>query len=326
MTTALAILDHSNRALAVADLEHVGQAAHKYEQAIYSASTVRAYQGDLQTFASWCARNGLEPMPCKPETLAAYLLALAESGRKVATIQRALAAIAKAHKQAGHASPRDSEKVRGIMRAIRRTKSTAQRRVSPVAVDDLRQMVATLPDSLKGQRDRALLLVGFAGAFRRSELVALDVSDVVFSDEGLTITIRRSKTDQEGEGRTVGLPYSSTASACPVRALRRWLEAAGIVDGAIFASVTKAGRLTDKRLSGRDVARIVKIAAHNAGLDATRYSGHSLRAGLATAAAKAGKSERDIMRQTGHRSPMMVRRYIRDGELFTANNAAAGLL
>jgi integrase len=166
--------------------------------------------------------------------------------------------------------------------------------------------------------------VGFAGAFRRSELVALDVSDCAFSTEGLTITLRRSKTDQEGLGRKVGLPYGSKASVCPVRALQAWLDAAGVTEGALFRSVDRHGNVGGE-LGGRDVARIVKRAAAASGLDAKVFAGHSLRAGLATSAAKAGKGAHAIMKTTGHRSVAMVQRYIRDAELFN-DNAAAGLL
>ena len=183
-------------------------------------------------------------------------------------------------------------------------------------------MVAGLPEGLLGIRDRALLLVGFAGAFRRSELVGLDIADLDFNHDGLTVTLRRSKTDQEGEGRKVGLPYGSNPSTCPVRSLQAWIEASAIEAGPVFRSVNRHGRLQPDRLSDKAVALVVKRRAEAAGLDPSRYAGHSLRAGLATAAANAGVSERAIMAQTGHRSVQMVRRYIRDGSLFRENAAA----
>ena len=183
-------------------------------------------------------------------------------------------------------------------------------------------MVATLPDNLLGLRDRALLLIGFAGAFRRSELVSLDVEDVEECAEGLRVTLRRSKTDQEGAGEVKGIPYGRKLETCPVRALRAWLEAAGITAGPIFRSVNRHGQVQPGRLSDKAVALVVKRAAEAAGFDATRYAGHSLRTGLTTSAAAAGVQERDIMRQTGHRSVNMVRRYIREGELFRSNAAA----
>ena len=195
---------------------------------------------------------------------------------------------------------------------------------APVLVEQLRAMLGGLGDTMLGARDRALLGLGFAGAFRRSELVGLDVSDLAFTGDGLEVTIRRSKTDQEGAGRKVGIPYGSTPSTCPVRAVRAWLELAGIVEGPVLRSVNRHGQLSAERLTDRTVALVVKRAALVVGLDPSRLAGHSLRAGLATAAAKAGKSERAIMAQTGHRSVTMVRRYIRDANLFS-DNAASGL-
>lgn len=185
-------------------------------------------------------------------------------------------------------------------------------------------MVAALPEDLLGARDRALLLVGFAGAFRRSELVGLDLSDLEWRSEGVVITLRRSKTDQEGAGNRKGLAFGRHPETCPVRALSTWLEAASIVEGPIFRGVNRHGELLPGRLTDRQVARMVKKRAAEAGIAHTEaLAGHSLRAGLATSAAMAGVSERDIMRQTGHRSVGMVRRYIREGELFRGNASAS---
>jgi integrase len=182
-------------------------------------------------------------------------------------------------------------------------------------------MVDASDAGLIGTRDRALILLGFAGAFRRSELVGLDVEDCVFGKDGLTVTLRRSKTDQTGEGRKIGIPYGSNPDTCPVRNVQAWLEIAGATAGPLFRSINRHGQVQAGRLSGIDVARVVKKLAERAGLDAGKYAGHSLRAGHATAAAIAGASERSIMRQTGHRSVQMVRRYIRDGSLFRENSA-----
>ncbi len=187
---------------------------------------------------------------------------------------------------------------------------------------DVKRMVDVCPSSLMGTRNRALLLVGFAGAFRRSELVSLDVEDAQFTQDGLVVTLRRSKTDQEGEGRKVGLPYGSHPTTCPVRSLRAWLEQAAITRGPIFRYVDRHGNVGPNRLTDQVVALVVKRCAVTAGLEAARYAGHSLRAGLATAAAEADVSERAIMAQTGHKSLPMVRRYIRQGSLFKQNAAA----
>jgi integrase len=182
-------------------------------------------------------------------------------------------------------------------------------------------MLDATDSELIGARDRALVLLGFAGAFRRSELVGLDVADCAFGKDGLTITLRRSKTDQQGAGRKIGIPYGSNPETCPVRTVQAWIELAAIEDGPVFRSISRHGRVQPGRLSGIDVARVVKKLAERAGLDAVKYAGHSLRAGHATSAAIAGASERSIMNQTGHRSVQMVRRYIRDGSLFRENSA-----
>jgi integrase len=300
------------------------ESARSYASEARSSATRRAYRADWQAWSSWCAAQGACALPAAPEALACYLAELADAGRRPSTIGRALAGISEAHRAAGLDSPRGAAAVRLVMRGIRRRLGVAPRQKAPILPGELRAMVAELPDGLRGLRDRALLLVGFAGAFRRSELVGLDAGDVVFTPDGAELALRRSKTDQNGEGRKIGLPYGSTPPSCPVRALRAWIEAAGISEGPVFRAVV-GQRVEAERLSDRAVARLVKRAARAVGRDTAALAGHSLRAGLATAAAKAGKSERAIMRQTGHKSAAMVRRYIRDAELFT-DNAAAGLL
>jgi integrase len=207
------------------------------------------------------------------------------------------------------------------MKGIRRTKGTAPAQKAAALTDDIRAMVDASDDGLIGARDRALVLLGFAGAFRRSELVALDAADCAFGKDGLTVTIRRSKTDQAGAGRKIGIPYGANPETCPVRNLQSLKDENGITTGPLFRSINRHGRMQAGRLSGIDVARIVKKLADRAGLDAAKYAGHSLRAGHATSAAIAGASERSIMKQTGHRSVQMVRRYIRDGSLFRENSA-----
>jgi integrase len=208
------------------------------------------------------------------------------------------------------------------MSGIRRTQGTAQTAKTPVLVDDLRRMLANLPGNLLGVRDRALLLVGFCGAFRRSELVALDAGDVAVTRDGLVVTIRRSKTDQEGEGRKIGIPYGCRLESCPVRSFQEWLTKSGVTEGPLFRPIDRFGKMAPVRLSAAAVADIVKRCALAVGLNASDFAGHSLRSGLATSAAMAGASERSIMHQTGHRSVNMVRRYIRDGSLFRENAVA----
>jgi integrase len=306
---------------AAAALAHAAAQARDYAEAARAPNTRRAYQSDWRAFGAWCDQHERASLPAAPETIALYISALAED-RKVATIQRRLAAISVVHQLAGHESPTRSPLARAVMQGIRRTRGAAPAAKEPATTPVLRAMVAALPAGLLGARDRALLLLGFAGAFRRSELVGLDVGDVRETSDGLVVTLRVSKTDQAGEGSTKGIPYGSTPHTCPVRAVRLWLEAANVAGGPLFRPINRHGQMRARRLSGHAVATIVKRSAQAAGLDPAHFSGHSLRAGLATAAAQAGVAERVIMRQTGHKSLPVLRRYIRDGSLFRENAAA----
>ena len=283
-------------------------------------NTLRGYRADWREFCGWCEAHGVGPLPASADTVASYIAECA--GRlKVGSIQRRLNAIAEAHKAIGVEPPTHHAIATNTMKGIRRTRGTAPAQKAPALTEDIRAMVEATDASIIGTRDRALTLLGFAGAFRRSELVGLNVEDCVFSKDGLTVTLRRSKTDQIGEGRKIGIPYGSNPETCPVRVLQSWMELAGITDGPLFRSISRHGHVQPGRLSGIDVARVVKKLAERAGLDPGKYAGHSLRAGHATSAATAGASERSIMNQTGHRSVQMVRRYIRDGNLFRENSA-----
>ena len=278
--------------------------------------TVRAYHSDLRHFEAWCQDHALQSLPAAPETVADYVSALAEVGMKPATITRRLSAISQAHRMARLESPTRTQLVRMTTAGIRRTLGTTQHQVRRIPEKDLVAMVAALPDDLRGLRDRALLLVGFVGGMRRSELVGLDVDDVVQENEGLRVTIRRSKTDQEGAGREIGLVRGRHALTDVVTAVTEWRAAAAVDCGPLFREVDRGDRIGTERLSDRAVARIVKGAAARVGIDPATVSGHSLRGGLATSAARAGAPERIIMRTTGHRSEAMVRRYIDAGNLF----------
>lgn len=292
-----------------------------------AANTARAYAADWAHFEGWCRARGIAPLPAAPAAVALYLTDLAEPSeagqtpRKVSTIQRRLSGIVSQHRAADLPSPAEGREVRAVMRGIRRARGAPPAEKLPATTPVIRAMVEPLGDDLRGRRDRALLLLGFAAALRRSELVALEVADAQITREGVVLTIRRSKTDQEGRGVTKGVAYGSNPLTCPVRALQAWLEVAAIGDGRLFRSL-RHGRVQPRGLDGRDVARIVKRAAALAGLEPAHFSGHSLRAGLATAAAAAGVSERAIMEQTGHKSLSVMRRYIRRGSLF-ADNASA---
>jgi integrase len=243
--------------------------------------------------------------------------------KSAATLRRRLTTISRAHDIAGLETPTRRAVVREAWKGIARSFGTASTAKTPARIDELRTMVGALDlDRLIGARDRALLVVGFAGALRRSELVALDVSDVSELADGLRVLIRRSKTDQEGAGYALGLPYGSDPLTCPVRSYRAWLEAAGIQAGPIFRPVTKGGALGLRRLSDRAVAEVVKRTAERVGLDPVVLAGHSLRSGLITSAAEAGVHERAIMRHSRHKSIPVMRRYIHEATLFTENAAA----
>jgi integrase len=298
--------------------KHLPPAIAHYVRSNLAENTRRAYLGDLAQFEAWGGS-----IPASPEILGSYLAARADT-MAVATLVRHLASISKAHEARGLPNPTRSELVRATMRGIKRTRGCAQRRAKPLLRDDLLLVLDATDDGLKDIRDRALLLIGFAGALRRSELVGLDVGDIEHVRQGLVLNLRRSKTDQDGQGRKIGIPFGRSRW-CPVVALDAWLSASGIAEGAIFRPVDRHGRVHDFRLSGEAVSLVVRQRVAAAGIDQSRYSGHSLRIGLATSAAQAGVSAWRIKAQTRHASDAMLARYIREGELFT-DNAAGALL
>jgi site-specific recombinase XerD len=287
-----------------------------------AASTRKAYGTDFRLFKVYCDAKGVSSLPAAPETVAAYIATEAQTA-KPSTISRRVAAIRYAHKLAGIQTPTDAEGVKATMRGIRRTFGGARNKKAPAVAAKMLGMVATAPDSLAGLRDRALLLLGFAGAFRRSELVALDAADIEETETGLLVTIRGSKTDQERQGVTIAIARGDIA--CPVRALRAWLDAAGIEAGALFRPIDKGGTVRASRLTDRSVANIVKAYAERAGFDASMFSGHSLRAGFLTSAAGKGASIFKMMDVSRHKSVDTLRGYVRDAELFK-DHAGAGLL
>jgi integrase len=290
-------------------------------QAARAGSTLRAYAHNWQQFRTWCAQNRLVALPARPQSVILYSTDLIKNQhKKLNTLVRRLAAVSQLHQQAGFESPTRAWAVKQFLQGLRREIGIAPVRKRPVLVEDLKRILAQLPDSLLGKRDRALLLVGFTGAFRRSELVGLNAEDLEETSDGLIVTIRRSKTDQAGEGRKVGIPQGAEQATCPLWALKEWRTAA-IGSGPVFRVMNRHGQVLGKRLSAEAVAIVVKRSMAKLDVDPTAFAGHSLRAGLATSAAAAGKSERAIMNQTGHRSVSTVRRYIRDGNLFRENAA-----
>lgn len=281
----------------------------KYLNAALAENTVLAYRTDLNHFLAWGGT-----IPANPERIANYIAHFASS-LAPSTISRRLVAIGHAHADRGFPSPTDSALVRAMLRGVRRTCSRPIRQVAPLQKVDFQKMLRSL-NGLHGLRDAALLLLGFAGAFRRSELVSLNVDDVAFSDKGMTVRIKRSKTDQEGNGRLLAIPRVR-GRCCPTRKLEEWLKASAITDGPIFRRFNRYGQLQASRLSAASVALIVKQRTEALGLNSAQFSGHSLRAGFATNAANKGASTASIRAQTGHKSDAMVQRYIRNSQLFS---------
>lgn len=299
------------------------ESAAGYARAEKSEATRDAYWSDFKHFGLWAQNHGLAILPASPDAVAAYLAAQASSGAKPSTLGRRCAGIQYVHTSANHPNPVADPRVKAVMRGIRRTHGTAPRRTAPATAERIIAMAPQPDGNLATLRDRALLLLGFAGAFRRSELVTLNVEDIEEVAEGLRVTIRRGKTDQEARGATIAVVRGKIA--CPVAALRAWLEAANITEGPIFRRIRRGDHVRPERLTDRSVANIVKAHARRVGLDPTMFSGHSLRSGFLTSAAKCGASLFKMMATSRHRSLDTVSGYVRDQELFT-DHAGSGLL
>jgi site-specific recombinase XerD len=289
-----------------------------YVRASKSANTLKAYRCAWAAFAAWCRKNGVDSLPATPGLVVAFLADQAGS-LKVSTLELRLAAIRQAHDLAGFPSPTKSVEVATIMQGIRRRHGTKPNKKQALMVGDLIAICARLGDDLRGHRDRALLVLGFVGGFRRSELVNLNVEDIVFKAKGMQATITKGKTDQDGRGRVIGIGHGGNELTCPVTAIRRWLTASGITTGPVLRGVDRHGHLRQGRLSPRSVARIVQGLGEQVGLDPKVLGGHSLRSGFASSAAAAGIEERDIARVTGHRSLLVLRGYIQEGTLFDSD-------
>lgn len=312
-------------------LQRAAERAREFAEHSRAENTLRAYRASWRDFEVWCGSHGLSALPALPETVVMYISDRADE-LKVGTLGHRLAAIATAHKLAGYSNPasKREEPLRSTWAGIRRMSEGRKTQKAPLLLVHLRAIMETFPDlpssdvkRLRQLRDKALLLVGFAAALRRSEMVALRVEDLLFDDRGVRVHVASSKTDVSGEGEEIGVPATGTA-ICPVGALKAWLEAGGIRDGYVFRAVPHGGLVADS-LSSRSVAQIVKKHAAKVGLDADSFGGHSLRAGLITQAAKAGVREVDIMRQSRHKSVPVLRQYVRKATVWEDNAAAAAL-
>ena len=286
-------------------------------------NTVRAYKSDFEDFGLFCVKNGFNNMPSEPKIVSLYLTHLSSREAKISTIKRRLVSIGVIHKMKGHYLDTKHPIIIENLMGIKRRKGTLQTGKKPLLINNLKSIIDVInqekePD-IKKLRNKAILLIGFSGGFRRNEIVSLNLEDVEFVFEGLKITLRRSKTDQFGEGMIKGIPIFENSLYCPVTSLKRWINAAKIKKGPIFLRFSKGSKLTDHRLTDQSVALIIKDYLLKAGIDSKNYSGHSLRSGFATSAAEAGAEERSIMAMTGHKSPEMVRRYIKEANLFNNN-------
>lgn len=314
-------ITHESESIPVALVPIINQ-AEDYAKQSRSANTRTAYKSDWKDFSTWAMSYDLQPLPALPTTLAAYISDLA-SRATTSTIRRRISAISQAHIVAGYPSPASDPIVREVWKGIRRVKGTAPKQKDALLTNDLRKICKALPDTLRGHRDRALLLVGLAGGFRRHELTGIDLEHITFVENGIIIRLLESKTDKEKEGVDVGIPNSnsSRAETCPVRALRTWLAAAGIESGPIFRGIDKHDNLLAGRMSDKGVARAIKRCCDLIGLDPDKFGGHSLRAGLATNAAAGGAAGHMIAKQGRWASLDMVNRYIRRANLFDGNAA-----
>lgn len=284
----------------------------KYVENAKAAGTRRIYESHWRDFSLFCSEQGAALLPANPLVVVDYITYLADLGAKYSTIQVKVAAISHYHRAANLTSPAKSLEVQETMKGIRRTIGAAQKGKAPISLDVLKKLTAVLPDDLRGIRDKAILLVGFAGAFRRSELIGIKYSDIKIARDHIDIFLGKTKTDQEGQGMIKHIPELQNKSICPVTALRAWLKAAGISDGVVFRPITKGGNAINRFMNPQEVARLVKKYAAVADIDPALLSGHSLRAGFVTEAASRDQPLWKIKQQTGHKSDQVLQRYIRD--------------
>ena len=286
-------------------------------------NTIRAYKSDFKDFGAFCAKHNFKALPTEPKIIALYLTYLSGKDAKMSTLRRRLVSIGVMHKLKGHYLDTKHPVIIENLMGIKRTKGSIQRGKKPILINHLKAIINAINEEkieeIKKIRDKTIILVGFGGGFRRTELISIDHEDLEFVTEGVKITIKRSKTDQFGEGMTKGLPYFANETYCPVTHLKKWIEISNIKDGPIFRRFAKGCSLTSSRLTDQSVVLLIKKYLELAGIENKNYSGHSLRSGFATASAESGADERSIMAMTGHKTTQMVRRYIKEANLFKNN-------
>ena len=292
-------------------------------QSSKAKNTVRAYKSDFNDFGLFCAQNGFKSLPSEPKIVSLYLTHLSTKDIKMSTLKRRLVSIGVIHKLKGHYLDTKHPIIIENIMGIKRRRGSIQKGKKPLLINNLKILINVIDEinnqDIKKFRDRSIILIGFSGGFRRNEIVSLDYDDLDFVTEGLKINLKRSKTDQFGEGLVKGLPYFENNQYCPVISLKNWIGISKISSGPLFRRLSKGSKLSENRLTDQTVALLIKKYLKLAGIDSKNYSGHSLRSGFATSAAEAGVEERKIMSMTGHKSPEMVRRYIKEGNLFTNN-------
>ena len=286
-------------------------------------NTVRAYKSDFNDFGVFCAQNGFKSLPSEPKIVSLYLTHLSTKDAKISTLKRRLVSIGVIHKLKGHYLDTKHPSIIENIMGIKRRKGSIQKAKKPILINSLKLIINAIDkennQEIKKFRDRSIILIGFSGGFRRNEIVSLDYDDLDFVPEGLKINIKRSKTDQFGEGFTKALPYFDSSQYCPVISLKNWLDISKITSGPLFRRFLKGSKLSENRLTDQTVAILIKEYLNLAGINSKNYSGHSLRSGFATSAAESGVEERNIMAMTGHKSTEMVRRYIKEANLFKNN-------
>ena len=292
-------------------------------QSSKASNTVRAYKSDFNDFGVFCAQNGFKTLPSEPKVVSLYLTHLSTKDAKMSTLKRRLVSIGVIHKLKGHYLDTKHPAIIENIMGIKRRKGTFQKAKKPILISSLKKIINVIDqqkkEEIKKLRDRSIILIGFSGGFRRNEIVSLDYDDLDFVPEGLKLSIRRSKTDQFGEGFTKALPYFDSSQYCPVVSLKKLLDLSKIRSGPVFRRFSKGSKLSENRLTDQTVALLIKEYLNLAGIDSKNFSGHSLRSGFATSAAESGVEERNIMAMTGHKSTEMVRRYIKEANLFKNN-------
>jgi len=286
-------------------------------------NTVRAYKSDFNDFALFCTQNGFKSLPSEAKIVSLYLTHLSTKNAKMSTLKRRLVSIGVIHKLKGHYLDTKHPSIIENIMGIKRRKGSIQNGKKPILISSLKSIINVIDNLKKEQikklRDRSIILIGFSGGFRRNEIVSLNYDDLEFVTEGLKISLKRSKTDQFGEGLVKALPYFDNSQYCPVVSLEKWIEISNIKSGPLFRRFSKGSKLSENRLTDQTVALLIKEYLELAGIDSKNYSGHSLRSGFATTAAESGAEERSIMAMTGHKSTEMVRRYIKEANLFKNN-------